>query len=120
MVNQFQSNPVQIASKETIETIARLALEDPEPQVKVNAFQLMCWLGKPEYQPAIIKILVDSPKAMYQGLNAQYNLSHLTKRRLWNRLRSNLYSMLEASQDKEVQARLLDLLQLMRGLAPQD
>ncbi len=120
MVNQFQSNPVRIANRGTLETIAHLALEDPEQQVKVSAFQLMCWLGKPEYLPTIIKLIIESPKVMYQGLNVQYNLSHLSRRRLWSRLRNSLYSRLETSQDKEVQARILDLLQLTRSLTLQD
>lgn len=113
-VNQFQVRSLKIKSKRIAESIGELALNDPDASVRASAFQLMCWMGIPEYLDKIVKMLMTSSKENYASLNPQYNLSHLTKRRLWNNLRRRLYSELESAKDNDTQARAAELLSVVR------
>lgn len=111
-----ESSPVGIPSRAILEAVPRLAKDDPDISVRQAAFQVLCWVGMPEFMETVVRLLVDTPKDQFQYLNAQYNLSHLPKTGVWRGIRKSLYSELEKTDKVDTQNRILDVLMTIRSL----
>ncbi len=113
LADGVRRKPIGMIPKRILKKVPELAVNDADLSVRHSAFQLMCLTGRPEFLRAILKVFLTTPKENFAGLNPQQNLSHLSKAMLHN-LKKKFYSELGATQDKDVQARVLDLLQDLR------